>query len=121
TSSYGPRAGSGVASNPRPNYSRFHRWPVWGSHPYDSHVSNTHRAYIKSHPRFADTARTQKIALSLNALFYGASALLRPRFPVRRRCTAFADFFWFRGCITLAILPILFIVKRSRKKAIVIA
>ena len=34
---------------------------------------------------------------------------------------AFDDLFWFLGCITLAILPILFIVKRSRKKAIVIA
>jgi hypothetical protein len=34
---------------------------------------------------------------------------------------AFDDLFWFIGWITLAILPLLFIVKRPRTKAIVIA
>jgi len=34
---------------------------------------------------------------------------------------AFDDLLWFIGWITLAILPLLFIVKMSRTKAIVIA
>jgi MFS transporter, DHA2 family, multidrug resistance protein len=51
----------------------------------------------------------------------GSIALVAREISRQAAMQAFDDLFWFIGWITLAILPLLFIVKRSRTKAIVIA